>query len=179
VRLDSFLALTVIGPSSFALYQPSARLYYSALSLAGIVGGLSIPKAAAQPPMMAIRRLVISFGSVGSVLSLFLFLVLLFTVGPVFGEEFVPTFEVAYTLAVTLFLRFLGAGLGAFLTICGYQRERARVSVIVFAFSCIAVLCVYFIFYPTLLAILYVLLGGQVINIFLFLILSVVRLRCG
>lgn len=168
VRLDSVFILALLGQQVFALYQPAARLYYSSLSLAGVVGGLAIPPAARETKWPAIRRLVGAFSTAGAVLSLLLFAVLLYGVGPVFGANFSPSTYVCIMLAVTLFLRFLGAGLGSYLTLRGQQKTRANVGAAILCFSSLAMVAVWAFGVPSLPLILVVLAIGQFLNIVLF-----------
>lgn len=131
VQLDAMLIALLLGKQTYAIYQPTSRLYVSALSIGSIVGGLSIPKASRMVPERVARRyLMLTFTSVGLLVAVTLFFVLDLMVGQLFGQQFQLNPMVALLLATITLVRFIGAGTGSYLTLRGWQAQRAQINVI-------------------------------------------------
>jgi len=131
MQLDALLIALLLGKQAYAIYQPTSRLYVSALSIGSIVGGLTIPKASRMVPASAARRyLMLMFAGVGFLVAFVVFFILDLMVGRLFGQQFQLNPVVALLLAAITLARFIGAGSGTYLTLRGWQAHRAQINVI-------------------------------------------------
>lgn len=130
VQLDALLITLLLGKQAYAIYQPTSRLFMGSLSMAPIVAGLSVPRAARieQPPL-ALRYLLTAFIGSGIVVATVLLPILLWAVGPLFGPHFQLGAPVALLLSLIVLVRFIAAGSGSYLTLRGRQQHRAWINV--------------------------------------------------
>lgn len=130
MQLDALLITLLLGSQVYALYQPTSRLLIGSLSMAPIVAGLSVPRAARMPhTMRALRYLLVVFTISGLVMAAALLPMLLWAVGPLFGPQFQLGAPVALLLSLIVLMRFVAAGSGSYLTLRGRQQHRAWVNV--------------------------------------------------
>jgi O-antigen/teichoic acid export membrane protein len=130
MQLDALLITLLLGKQSYALYQPTSRLFMGSLSMAPIVAGLSVPRAARmESPAQAMRFLLAVFSGSGLAVAAALLPLLLWSVGPLFGPHFQLGAPVALLLTLITLVRFVAAGSGAYLTLRGRQQHRAWINV--------------------------------------------------
>jgi O-antigen/teichoic acid export membrane protein len=131
MQLDGLLIMTLLGKQAYAIYQPTSRLFVSAMSLGSVVAGLVMPRAARlEPPIRARSYLLSCFSAAGLVVAATLGPLLLWGVGPLFGANFQLEPPVAMLLCALALARFIAAGSGSYLTLRGQQKYRARVNAI-------------------------------------------------
>lgn len=131
MQLDALLITLLLGKQAYAIYQPSSRLFMGALSMGSIVAGLCVPRAARMdsPPRAALHFLLIAFAGSGLAVAVALLPFLLWAVGPMFGQHFQLSEQVALLLSMIVLTRFVAAGSGSYLTLRGLQKHRAWVNV--------------------------------------------------
>lgn len=131
MQLDALLITLLLGKQTYALYQPTSRLFMGSLSMAPIVAGLSVPHAARmESHARALRFLLVAFTGAGLAVAAALLPLLLWAVGPLFGPHFQLGMPVALLLSLIALVRFVAAGSGSYLTLRGRQQHRAWINVV-------------------------------------------------
>ncbi|UAL08907.1 hypothetical protein [Caulobacter segnis] len=125
VRADSIAISLFCGQFALAAFQPAARVYYSALALASVVAGVVIPVAGRPGYSHPARLLTVAFSAAGGAISVAFLLFMGVFAEFAFGEQYKVTATVYTIIALTLLVRYVAAGAGAYLTLMGGQKFRA------------------------------------------------------
>lgn len=125
VRADSIAISLFCGQFALASFQPAARVYYSALALASVVAGVVVPVAGRPGYSHPARLLTVSFFAAGGAISIAYLLFMGVFAEFAFGENYKVTVTIYAIIALTLFVRYVAAGAGAYLTLMGAQKFRA------------------------------------------------------
>jgi len=121
----------VLGREIYGTYQPISRLYNSALAMVGAVSSFIIPLASTfnsnRKKWLILKMIFTIFGLLACI-GMLIFSE--YIISHFFGVGFIKESTTIRFLAAILFVRYMAAGSGSFLTLIGRQRIRAIINVV-------------------------------------------------
>ena len=131
ILLDNSIIILVLGREIYGTYQPISRLYNSALAMVGAVSSFIIPLASTfnsnRKKWLILKMIFTIFGLLACI-GMLIFSE--YIISHFFGVGFIKESTTIRFLAAILFVRYMAAGSGSFLTLIGRQRIRAIINVV-------------------------------------------------
>lgn len=162
MNINQYIITYYLGKESLTIYQSANKIYLAFISLAGAIGAIIIPKAKNRNEKKdVIKIIMIPFMLFGGLL-FFIHLTLseivsnaLFTFPVKLNEE------VFFVLSLFILIRYMSAGAGSSLMICGMQKIRAKINVLINIFTIAISLFIGLFIKYDIIGILYVVLLSQ------------------